>query len=218
MPRILWEDNHLIAAFKQSGQTVQTEPNKPIALEVEVKDYIKEKYQKPGAVYLGVIHRLDMPVEGIVLFAKTSKALVRMNEIFQQRKVRKIYQAWVHGKPPATQGNLLHWLKRDEHKNYTKAYQTEVKNSERAELNYRLIQSKKGYSLLEVELLSGRKHQIRVQLSSMGCPIMGDKKYGALYAYDDHSIALQACELEFIHPVSNENIHVKIENLKFPEL
>lgn len=217
MPQILWEDNHLIAAFKRSGQTVQSEPNKPKALEVEVKEYIKEKYLKPGAVYLGVIHRLDMPVEGIVLFAKTSKALVRMNEIFQHRKVRKIYQAWVHGKPPANSGNLLHWLKRDEHKNYTKAYQTEVKNSERAELNYTLIQSKKGFSLLEVELLSGRKHQIRVQLSSMGCPILGDKKYGALYAYEDHSIALQACELEFIHPVSNEKILIKTESLKFPE-
>lgn len=216
MLRILWEDNHLIAAFKKSGQTVQSEPNKPAALELEVKDYIKEKYQKPGAVYLGVIHRLDMPVEGIVLFAKTSKALVRMNEIFQQRKVRKIYQAWVHGKPPLKSGNLLHWLKRDEHKNYTKAYQSEIKNTERAELNYTLLDTKAQYSLLEIELLSGRKHQIRVQLSSMGCPILGDKKYGALYAYEDNYIALQACELAFIHPVSNENIHIKIENLLFP--
>jgi len=216
MLRILWEDNHLIAAFKKSGQTVQSEPNKPAALELEVKDYIKEKYQKPGAVYLGVIHRLDMPVEGIVLFAKTSKALVRMNEIFQQRKVRKIYQAWVHGKPPLESGNLLHWLKRDEHKNYTKAYQSEIKNAERAELNYTLLDTKAQYSLLEIELLSGRKHQIRVQLSSMGCPILGDKKYGALYAYEDNYIALQACELAFIHPVSNENIHIKIENLLFP--
>jgi 23S rRNA pseudouridine1911/1915/1917 synthase len=216
MPTILWEDNHLIAAFKRSGQTVQSEPNKPPALEVEVKNYIKDTYQKPGAVYLGVIHRLDMPVEGIVLFAKTSKALIRMNEVFQQRKVRKIYQAWVHGKPSAKSGNLLHWLKRDEHKNYTKAYQSELKNSERAELNYKLLETKSGYSLLEIELLSGRKHQIRVQLSSMGCPILGDKKYGALFAYEDNYIALQACELSFIHPVSSEPVQIKIADLIFP--
>ena len=216
MPTILWEDNHLIAAFKRSGQTVQSEPNKPPALEVEVKNYIKDTYQKPGAVYLGVIHRLDMPVEGIVLFAKTSKALIRMNEVFQQRKVRKIYQAWVHGKPSSKSGNLLHWLKRDEHKNYTKAYQSELKNSERAELNYKLLETKSGYSLLEIELLSGRKHQIRVQLSSMGCPILGDKKYGALFAYEDNYIALQACELSFIHPVSSEPVQIKIADLIFP--
>lgn len=216
MPTILWEDNHLIAAFKRSGQTVQSEPNKPPALEVEVKNYIKDTYQKPGAVYLGVIHRLDMPVEGIVLFAKTSKALIRMNEVFQQRKVRKIYQAWVHGKPSAKSGNLLHWLKRDEHKNYTKAYQSELKNSERAELNYKLLETKSGYSLLEIELLSGRKHQIRVQLSSIGCPILGDKKYGALFAYEDNYIALQACELSFIHPVSSEPVQIKIADLIFP--
>jgi 23S rRNA pseudouridine1911/1915/1917 synthase len=216
MPKILWEDNHLIAAFKQSGQTVQPEPNKPASLEEEVKVYLKEKYQKPGAVYLGVIHRLDMPVEGIVLFAKTSKALVRMNEIFQQRAVQKIYQAWVHYKPVAPTGHLINWLKSDEKKNFTKAYSTEIKQSEKAELTYEVLQIKGKYALLKVTLLTGRKHQIRVQLSTLGCPILGDKKYGALYAYEDNYIALQACELAFVHPVSNENIHIKIENLIFP--
>lgn len=216
MPKILWEDNHLIAAFKRSGQTVQPEPNKPASLEEEVKAYIKEKYNKPGAIYLGVIHRLDMPVEGIVLFAKTSKALVRMNEIFQQREVQKIYQAWVHNKPAAPKGHLLNWLKRDEKKNFTKAYSTEIKHSERAELNYEVIEVKGKFSLLKVTLLTGRKHQIRVQLSTMGCPIIGDRKYGASYAFDDNYIALQATVLSFIHPVKNEKVEICVPDLIFP--
>lgn len=216
MPKILWEDNHLIAAFKRSGQTVQPEPNKPASLEEEVKAYIKVKYQKPGAIYLGVIHRLDMPVEGIVLFAKTSKALVRMNEIFQQREVKKVYQAWVHHVPSVPNGHLINWLKRDEHKNFTKAYHTEIKNSERAELTYKVLKTKGKFSLLEVTLLTGRKHQIRVQLSTMGCPILGDKKYGAAYAFDDNYIALQATYLSFIHPVKGEMVEIQVPDLIFP--
>jgi len=216
MTHIIWEDNHLIAAFKRSGQTVQPEPNKPASLEEEVKDYIKEKYNKPGAVYLGVIHRLDMPVEGIVIFAKTSKALVRMNEIFQQREVQKVYHAWVERKPATESGHLVNWLKRDENKNFTKAYHTEINKSEKAELLYQVLKTKGKNALLKVTLLTGRKHQIRVQLATMGCPILGDKKYGATYAFSDNYIALQATELSFIHPVSNERILLTIPDLVFP--
>ncbi|MDZ4669135.1 MAG: RNA pseudouridine synthase [bacterium] len=216
MVEILFEDNHLIAAFKKSGQTVQPEPGKPLSLEDEVKAYIKVTYDKPGAIFLGVIHRLDMPVEGIVLFAKTSKSLVRMNEIFQHRKVEKIYEVWVENKLPSQSGLLTHWLRRDENKNFTKAFTSEVKGSEKAQLNYSLLVSKGKHSLLKIELLTGRKHQIRAQLSAMGCPILGDKKYGASFPFEDNYIALQSTELRFVHPVKNEPVDIVIASLKYP--
>jgi 23S rRNA pseudouridine1911/1915/1917 synthase len=216
MVEVLFEDNHLIAAFKKSGQTVQPEPGKPMSLEEEVKAYIKLKYDKPGAIFLGVIHRLDMPVEGIVLFAKTSKSLQRMNELFQQRKVEKIYQVWVENKLPANNGLLTHWLKRDENKNFTKAFTSEVRGADLAQLRYALIQNIGKHSLLRIELLTGRKHQIRAQLSAMGCPILGDKKYGASFPFEDNYIALQSTELSFIHPVKNEPIKIEIDSLKYP--
>ena len=209
-PTIIYEDNHLIAALKKSGQTVQPEPGKPMSLEDEVKSYIKEKYNKPGAVFLGVIHRLDMPVRGIVLFAKTSKALVRMNEIFQKREVKKIYHAWVEHHPPKKFETITHWLKRDEKKNFTKAFVTETKGADLAQLIYDVIESKSNRTLLEIELLTGRKHQIRAQLSAIGCPIIGDVKYGASKPNSDQSISLEAVKLSFVHPIKNEPVVIKI--------
>jgi len=213
MVKILFEDNHLIAAFKKSGQTVQPEPNKPISLEEEVKAYIKEKYLKEGAVFLGVIHRLDMPVSGVVLFARTSKALARMNELFHDRLVGKFYEAWVENTPPNTEGLLTHYLKRDENKNFTKAFVSEIKQADKAQLKYRLLKKSANKSLLSIELLTGRKHQIRAQLSAMGCPIVGDLKYGASRPFSDGMIALQSCKLTFIHPVKNEEVTIAAEGL-----
>lgn len=214
MPNILFEDNHLIAAYKESGQTVQPEPGKPVSLEEEVKAYIKEKYGKEGAVFLGVIHRLDMPVCGVVLFARTSKALTRMNEIFQKREVKKEYEAWVEGTPKIPEATLTNWLRRDEHKNFSKAFGSEVKNAEKAMLNYKVLKSKGKYCLLNIELLTGRKHQIRAQLSAMGHPIVGDVKYGASAPLKNASIALQSCLLSFIHPVKNEALIIKTPGIE----
>ncbi|OYU95127.1 MAG: RNA pseudouridine synthase [Bacteroidetes bacterium B1(2017)] len=213
MVKILFEDNHLIAAFKQSGQTVQPEPNKPIALEDEVKAYIKTKYNKEGAVFLGVIHRLDMPVSGLVLFARTSKALARMNEKFHDREVNKEYEAWVENKPPMADGMLIHYLKRDENKNFTKAFSSEVKDSLKAQLGYKVIKNIGSKYLLRIKLYTGRKHQIRAQLSAMGCPIVGDYKYGASAPLKNGVILLQSCELSFIHPVKEEPVSIQTEGL-----
>lgn len=213
LPTIIYEDNHLIAAIKHAGQTVQPEPGKPLSLEEEVKRYIKEKYNKPGDVFIGVIHRLDMPVSGIVLFAKTSKALVRMNEIFQKREVKKIYYAWVENHPPKETDMITHWLKRDEKRNFTKAFIHEMKAADKAQLIYEEIKRKGNTSLLKIELLTGRKHQIRAQLSAIGCPIIGDVKYGASKPNTDQSISLSAVELSFEHPVKNEMIFLKNEDM-----
>lgn len=213
MVKILFEDNHLIAAFKQSGQTVQPEPNKPIALEEEVKAYIKTKYNKEGAVFLGVIHRLDMPVSGLVLFARTSKALARMNEKFHDREVNKEYEAWVENKPPMPEGMLIHYLKRDENKNFTKAFSSEVKDSLKAQLGYKVIKNIGSKYLLRIKLYTGRKHQIRAQLSAMGCPIIGDYKYGASAPLKNGVILLQSCELSFLHPVGDAPLSIKTEGL-----
>jgi 23S rRNA pseudouridine1911/1915/1917 synthase len=211
----VFEDNHLLVVIKKSGQTVQPEPEKPISLEEEAKAYIKEKYQKPGAVFLGVVHRLDMPVAGLVVFAKTSKALIRMNEIFQKREVTKTYQAWVEGKPKLDNGLLTHWLKRDEKKNFTKAFSSFVKDSLEAKLKYKVLKSEGIFTLLEIDLLTGRKHQIRAQLSAMGNPIVGDAKYGAKTILADGSIFLQSTKLQFEHPVSKDFLNIVINELKF---
>jgi 23S rRNA pseudouridine1911/1915/1917 synthase len=211
---ILFEDNHLIAAFKLSGQTVQPEPGKPLSLEDEVKEYIRVKYNKPGAVFLGVIHRLDMPVNGIVLFARTSKALVRMNESFQKREITKKYLCLVEGRPPQASASLQHWLKSDEKKNFTKAFESPVNNALEARLKYKVLKSSKDKSLLEIDLETGRKHQIRAQLSAMGCPIIGDVKYGASKPLNDYSIALQAYYLSFNHPVQDTPVLISLEKSK----
>ncbi|GAB1447777.1 RNA pseudouridine synthase [Bacteroidota bacterium] len=214
-PEILFEDNHLIAVLKRSGQTVQPEPGKPESLEEETKAYIKHTYQKPGAVYLGVIHRLDMPVSGIVLFARTSKSLTRMNVSFRDREISKRYRCIVEGKPPAASGRLVHYLKRDEKKNFTKAFESPVKDGLESSLRYEVLQSQGKKTLLQIDLETGRKHQIRVQLSAMGCPIVGDYKYGASKPLADHSIQLQAIELEFKHPVKDEMIQLSLKNSKY---
>jgi 23S rRNA pseudouridine1911/1915/1917 synthase len=209
-PHIVFEDNHLIAAIKKPGQTVQPEPGKPTSLEEEVKTYIKSKYEKPGEVFLGVIHRLDMPVSGIVLFARTSKALARMNEQFQKRQVRKIYEAIVEHIPPHEKELITHWLKRDEQRNFTKAFISETKGADKAQLTYEVINIEGKKTNVRIELHTGRKHQIRAQLSAIGCPIVGDVKYGAAAALPDQSISLKAVELGFVHPVTKEGIIIKI--------
>lgn len=206
--QVLFEDNHLIAVVKQPGQTVQPEPGKPTSLEEEVKAYIKEKYNKPGDVFLGVIHRLDMPVSGIVLFARTSKALTRMNDLFKNRKIEKIYEAKVEGKPLHQTDTLTHFLVRDEKKNITRVHIKPVPNAEKAMLSFDVKYQNNNNSILRLKLLTGRKHQIRAQLGAINCPIVGDVKYGASKANDDTSIALTAVELSFEHPVTK--VPVKI--------
>jgi 23S rRNA pseudouridine1911/1915/1917 synthase len=206
--QVLFEDNHLIAVVKQPGQTVQPEPGKPTSLEDEVKEFIKEKYNKPGDVFLGVIHRLDMPVSGIVLFARTSKALTRMNELFKNRKIDKIYEAKVEGKPLHNTDTLTHFLVREEKKNITRAHIRPVPNSEKATLSFEVKYVNNSNSILRIKLLTGRKHQIRAQLGAINCPIVGDIKYGASKANEDTSIALAAVELSFEHPVTK--VPVKI--------
>lgn len=209
-PHIVFEDNHLIAAIKKPGQTVQPEPGKPASLEEEVKAYIKSKYQKPGEVFLGVIHRLDMPVAGIVLFARTSKSLARMNEQFQKREVKKIYEAIVEHAPMYEKELITHWLKRDEQRNFTKAFIGETKGADKAQLTYEVMKRAAKSTTLRIELHTGRKHQIRAQLAAIGCPIVGDIKYGASAALPNQSIALKAVELGFGHPVTKEQILIKL--------
>ncbi len=208
--KVLFEDNHLIAVFKKAGQTVQPEPGKPLSLDDETKQYLKAKYNKPGAVYLGVIHRIDMPVSGIVIFAKTSKALTRMNEIFHDRAVKKTYRCIVEGVPKQTKGSLVHWLRQDPVKNFTKAFESKVSNASEAKLSYEVLKQGKGKCLLTINLETGRKHQIRAQLSAMGCPILGDIKYGASKPNPDQSISLQSFSLSFMHPVKNELVSIDL--------
>jgi 23S rRNA pseudouridine1911/1915/1917 synthase len=206
---ILYEDNHLIAVYKRSGQSVQPEEGKPVSLEEEVKQYIKISKQKPGDVFLGVIHRLDMPVSGIVLFAKTSKALVRMNELFKQRNVQKIYTAQVVKIPEQKSALLTHYLVRDDSKRITKVYDKEVPNSQKAQLEYEVLQTQQQTAIVKITLHTGRKHQIRAQLSKMGFPIVGDVKYKAPKSLPNGAIALCATFLSFQHPVSKEMITIK---------
>jgi 23S rRNA pseudouridine1911/1915/1917 synthase len=208
---ILYEDNHLIAVHKRSGQSVQPEEGKPTCVEDEVKEYIKVSKNKPGDVFLGVIHRLDMPVSGIVLFAKTSKALVRMNELFKQRSVQKIYTAQVTKIPVQHKAMLTHYLVRDDHKRITKAHLKEVPNSQKAQLEYEVIATHQQTATLKITLHTGRKHQIRVQLSKEGFPIVGDVKYGAPQPLANGAIALCATLLSFIHPVSKEEVVIRTE-------
>lgn len=174
-----------------------------------VKQYIKAKYQKPGNVFLGVVHRLDRPVSGLVVFAKTSKALSRLNNMFRDGEVHKTYWAIVKNTPPYDEGELVNWIVRNEKQNKSYAYDHEVKNSKKAILRYKLMGHTDRYSLLEIHLLTGRHHQIRCQLAKMGCPIKGDLKYGAQRSNPDGSISLLSHRVEFVHPVSKETIVVE---------
>lgn len=205
---ILYEDNHLIAINKRSGDIVQVDETGDEPLDEMVKKYIAAKYNKPNGAFLGVVHRLDRPVSGVILFAKTSKALERMNAVFKNREVRKTYFAVVRNKPNRLEGNLVHYLIKNPQKNVVAAYNKEVTGSQRSELDYKLIGEVGGFYLLQVNPLTGRSHQIRVQLSTMDCPIVGDNKYGYPRGSRKGSICLHARQLEFIHPVQKEPVKI----------
>ena len=207
--KVVYEDNHIIIVYKESGEIVQGDKTGDTPLSEMVKAYIKEKYAKLGLVFLGVVHRLDRPVSGLVMFARTSKALGRLNNMFRNGEIHKTYWAVVQDKPEEEEGTLEHWLVRNEEKNKSFAYYHEVPRSKKAILKYRLIGQSERYYLLEVNLLTGRHHQIRCQLAAMDCPIKGDLKYGAKRSNPDGSISLLARRLDFIHPVSKEHIVVE---------
>ena len=205
---VVYEDNHIIVVNKTSSEIVQGDKTGDTPLSEMVKQYLKEKYNKPGNVFIGVTHRLDRPVSGLVVFAKTSKALPRLNEMFRNGEVKKTYWAIVKECPKETEGELVHYLVRNEKQNKSYAYDKEVKNSKKAVLHYKLIGHSKNYYLLEVDLKTGRHHQIRCQLAKMGCPIKGDLKYGFPRSNPDGSICLHALTVQFVHPVSKEMIQL----------
>ena len=200
--QVVYEDNHLIVVYKASGEIVQGDKTGDEPLSDSVKRYLKEKYQKPGNVFLGVVHRLDRPVSGLVVFAKTSKALTRLNKMFREGEVHKTYWALTKNNPSQPEAILTNWLVRNEKQNKSYVYDHEVPRSKKAILSYRVIGRSEHYSLLEVNLMTGRHHQIRSQLAAMGCPIKGDLKYGAQRSNPDGSISLLSRHVEFVHPVS----------------
>lgn len=206
--QVLHEDNHLIVVNKRVGDIVQGDKTGDKPLSEVVKEYIKEKYNKPGEVFLGVVHRLDRPTTGIVAFARTSKALSRMNELFSNRETQKTYWAVVKNKPEKSKDKLVHYLKRNEKNNTSKAHLKEVPDSKLASLEYQIIKELNNYTALEIELHTGRHHQIRAQLSTIGSPIKGDLKYGFDRSNPDGGIHLHARKLHFIHPVSKEEITI----------
>ena len=205
---VVYEDNHIVVVNKTSSEIVQGDKTGDTPLSEMVKQYLKEKYNKPGNVFIGVTHRLDRPVSGLVVFAKTSKALPRLNEMFRNVEVKKTYWAIVKECPKETEGELVHYLVRNEKQNKSYAYDKEVKNSKKAVLHYKLIGHSQNYYLLEVDLKTGRHHQIRCQLAKMGCPIKGDLKYGSPRSNPDGSICLHARTVQFVHPVSKEMIRL----------
>lgn len=202
--QILYEDNHIIVVSKTSGEIVQGDKTGDKTLCDSVKEYIKEKYAKPGNVFLGIAHRLDRPVSGIVIFAKTSKALLRLNNMFRDGEVHKLYWAITQNMPQKEEDTLTHWIVRNEKQNKSYAYDREKPGSKKAMLHYKVISSTDNYTLLAVNLMTGRHHQIRCQLSAIGCPIKGDLKYGSRRSNNDGSISLHARKVEFVHPVSKQ--------------
>ena len=205
---VLYEDNHIIAVNKSSSEIVQGDKTGDQPLSETIKLYLKEKYNKPGDVFLGVVHRLDRPVSGVVLFAKTSKALTRLNEMFRTQEVKKTYWAIVKEKPDQPEGRLEHYLTRNEKQNKSMAYDKPRSDAKKAALSYRMIAQSDTYYLLKVQLETGRHHQIRCQLAKMGCPIKGDLKYGFPRSNPNGGISLHARSVEFIHPVSKEFIQL----------
>ncbi len=206
--QVLYEDNHIIVINKRPGDIVQGDKTGDKPLSDIVKEYIAEKYNKPGAVYLGVVHRLDRPTSGIVVFARTSKALPRLNKLFAEKEAQKMYWAIVKNQPPKEKDTLTHWLKRNPKQNKSYANKNEVPDSKKAILDYTLIKELDNYYLLEIDLHTGRHHQIRSQLSSIGCTIKGDLKYGADRSNKDGSIHLHARRLTFLHPVKKEPLTI----------
>lgn len=209
--KVVYEDNHIIIVNKRSGEIVQGDKTGDKPLSDIVKEYIKEKYNKPGNVFLGVVHRLDRPVSGLVVFAKTSKALSRLNDMFRTGDVHKTYWAITKCRDIAPEGTLTDWLTRNERQNKSYAHAKEVPGAKKAILKYKVRSVSDNYMLLEVTLLTGRHHQIRCQLAHMGCPIKGDLKYGAPRSNPDGSISLHSRRVEFVHPVSKEQICVEAE-------
>ena len=202
--RVLYEDNHLLIINKKAGWLSQGDKTGDSSIVEFAKSYLKKKYNKPGEVFVGLVHRLDRPVSGIVLLARTSKALSRLSIALREKKIRKTYIAAVHGRPDPNEGRCGHWLLKNSKKNTVRAYDHEVKGSKKAELEYKLLKYFPGKSLVEVRLITGRPHQIRVQLASLRCPIIGDLKYGSRHPNEDASISLHATKLEFEHPVKKE--------------
>ena len=205
---VLYEDNHIIAINKRAGDIVQGDNTGDEPLSEIVKKYIAKKYNKPGAVYLGVVHRLDRPTTGVVIFARTSKALPRLNKAFAEKQTQKTYWAMVSPTPPKQQDRLTHFLKRKPKQNKSYAHDKEVADSKKAILEYTLIKNLDRYSLLEIDLFTGRHHQIRAQLAKIGCCIKGDLKYGAKRSNADGGIHLHARKLELIHPVQKETLTI----------
>ena len=204
--QVLFEDNHIIIVNKRSGDITQGDKTGDKPLSDVVKNYIKTKFNKPGNVYLGVIHRLDRPTSGVIIFARTSKALERLNKMLREKKINKTYWAIVKGCPKKEKDTLINFLKKNPKKNKSSVYQHEISGAKRAVLHYQVIQKLDNYSLLEIDLETGRHHQIRAQLSAFGFPIKGDLKYGFNRSNKDGSIHLHARKIEFIHPVSKEQI------------
>lgn len=205
---VLLEDNHLIVINKRASQIVQGDKTGDVPLSEHLKNYLKVKYNKPGKVFLGVIHRLDRPVSGAVVFARTDKALSRMNEIFRSRDVQKVYWAIVERRPAREEGKLINWLNKNEKQNKSYVVKDGTAGALRAELDYKLLASSDKYHLLEVQLHTGRHHQIRCQLANMGCIIKGDLKYGAKRSNPDASISLHARSISFTHPVKGERVEI----------
>lgn len=206
--QVIYEDNHIIIVNKRAGDIVQGDKTGDKPLSDVVKGYLKEKYNKPGNVYLGVVHRLDRPTTGIVLFAKTSKALPRLNKLFAEKKANKTYWALVKNEPPKPSDTLIHWLIKNPKNNKSTAFIKDTEGSKKAILHYKILKKLDNFYLLEILLETGRHHQIRSQLSSIGCPIKGDLKYGFNRSNKDASISLHARQLEFTHPVSKDTISV----------
>jgi 23S rRNA pseudouridine1911/1915/1917 synthase len=204
--QVLFEDNHIIIVNKRSGDITQGDKTGDKPLSDVVKNYIKTKFNKPGNVYLGVVHRLDRPTSGVIIFARTSKALERLNKMLREKKINKIYWAIVKGCPKKEKDTLINFLKKNPKKNKSSVYQHEISGAKRAVLHYQVIQKLDNYTLLEIDLETGRHHQIRAQLSAIGFPIKGDLKYGFNRSNKDGSIHLHARKIEFIHPVSKEQI------------
>jgi len=205
---VLYEDNHLIIVNKSCGEIVQADITGDLPLEETVKDYLKKKYDKPGDVFLGVVHRVDRPVSGIVTFARTTKAQLRLNRMLQEKRIKKIYWAIVMNLPPDEKGTLIHYINRNTKTNRSYAHPKELPNSKKAVLHYRHLASSDRYHLLEIDLETGRHHQIRCQLAAIGCPIRGDLKYGYPRSNPNGGISLHARQIRFIHPVREEEINL----------